>query len=206
MYAMHYAITLPADYDMGIIRERIATKGPLLDNLPGLGLKAYLVRERGVDGSPVNQYATFYLWASIEGMGGFLWGGHGFGSIVASFGRPPVRHWTGVACQAGHEALASATIATILEEPMLPDVDPVIAAEAAVDALIEHSHGTGVCLAALAIDPRDWTLVRFTLWNCEPPATAGNRYDVGHLSGPEIGSILSTDGIASLRPAPPSSP
>jgi hypothetical protein len=61
MHAMQYEITLPADYDMEIIRERVATRGAALDDFAGLGLKAYLIRERGVDGSPVNQYAPFYL-------------------------------------------------------------------------------------------------------------------------------------------------
>ncbi len=37
MYAMQYEITLPADYDMGIIRARVATGGNALDDLPGLG-------------------------------------------------------------------------------------------------------------------------------------------------------------------------
>ena len=101
MYAMQYEIPLPADYDMAIIRQRVATKGPLLDTMPGLGLKAYLIRERGKDNSPVNLYAPFYPWASIEGMNSFLWGGGGFGGIVASFGRPAVQHWTGVACALG---------------------------------------------------------------------------------------------------------
>ena len=61
MHAMQYRLTLPADYDMEIIRRRVARKGHLLDDWEGLGLKAYLVRERGVHGSPVNQYAPFYL-------------------------------------------------------------------------------------------------------------------------------------------------
>ena len=32
-----------------------------------------LIRERGTDGSPVNQYAPFYLWDAVDGMGRFLW-------------------------------------------------------------------------------------------------------------------------------------
>ncbi|WP_290870364.1 DUF4865 family protein, partial [Hamadaea sp.] len=34
---MQYAIRLPADYDMGIIRDRVARKGHLLDRWEGLG-------------------------------------------------------------------------------------------------------------------------------------------------------------------------
>ena len=49
MHAMQYEIPLPADYDMGIIRHRVATRGSALDDWAGLGVKAYLIRERGVD-------------------------------------------------------------------------------------------------------------------------------------------------------------
>ncbi len=72
MQAMQYEITLPADYDMAIIRDRVARKGALTDDFDGLGLKVYGIRELGVDGSPVNQYAPFYLWASLDGMNRFL--------------------------------------------------------------------------------------------------------------------------------------
>src|SRR5690349_5717210 len=101
MYAKQYEITLPADYDMGIIRKRVAAGGHVLDDRAGLGLKAYLVRERGRDDSPVNQYAPFYLWNDIGAMAHFLVGGAGFQNIVRDFGRPVVHHWTGVACHAG---------------------------------------------------------------------------------------------------------
>ena len=46
MLAMQYSFTLPADYDMDIIRRRVASKGPLIDGLPGLGFKAYLYARR----------------------------------------------------------------------------------------------------------------------------------------------------------------
>ncbi len=59
---MQYELTLPVGYGTDVIRERVARTGHLLDDWPGLGLKAYLLRERGVHGSPVDQYAPFYLW------------------------------------------------------------------------------------------------------------------------------------------------
>ncbi|MFD7737514.1 DUF4865 family protein [Kitasatospora sp. NPDC059800] len=108
MHAMQYEITLPADYDLGIIRKRVADKGHLLDAHPGLGLKAYLVRERGRDGSPVNQYAPFYLWRTAEGMNSFLWG-PGFRGLSADFGRPAVRHWLGAGLAHGAVPDAPAT-------------------------------------------------------------------------------------------------
>jgi hypothetical protein len=57
MYAKQYEVTLPADYDMRIVRRRVADASHILDGRAGLGLKAYVIRERGSRGSPVNEYA-----------------------------------------------------------------------------------------------------------------------------------------------------
>ena len=137
MHAMQYEITLPADYDMGIIRKRVADKGHLLDAHPGLGLKAYLVRERGQDGSPVNQYAPFYLWRTAEGMNGFLWG-PGFRGLSADFGRPAVHHWLGAGLVEGTrtDAPTTATRTTV----RLPETaDPAEALEQAVAELAQFA-------------------------------------------------------------------
>jgi Domain of unknown function (DUF4865) len=55
MHAMQYRVTLPADYDMGIIRTRIEKKESGFDTFPGFDIKAFLIREAGVDGSPINE-------------------------------------------------------------------------------------------------------------------------------------------------------
>src|SRR5579884_1038303 len=161
MYAMQYRIALPNDYDMGVIRERVAKAGPLLDDRPGLGFKAYLVRERGVAGALANQYAPFYLWRDPASMGDFLWGGEWFGPrIVGSFGRPPVHHWTGVAYRRG-PAHGSAPVAATLHSALLPpDTDPA----EGVAAALRHEPGADAYSTTVAVDPYHWELVRFTLW------------------------------------------
>ena len=124
MYAMQYALTLPADYDMGIIRDRVRRNGHALDDRAGLALKAYLIRQRGVDGSQVNQYAPFYLWNSAAAMTHFLIGGGGFQNIVRDFGRPPVSQWTGIATVRGRaagEPLAASRRVTALPQPSQGD-------------------------------------------------------------------------------------
>ncbi|MFJ4780041.1 DUF4865 family protein [Streptomyces sp. NPDC088762] len=198
MYASQYEIDLPADYDMGIIRERVAAYGHLLDDREGLGLKAYLVRERGVDGSPVNEYAPFYLWNDIGAMGRFLVGGAGFQGIIRDFGRPPVRHWTGLAALAGPARSAAPAAATrrLTALPGGPGPDPVglelagrIERETA--ALEELARRDGVHTAALAVDPRDWQLLRFVLWADAAPQDedATERYQVLHLSAPGLADL-----------------
>jgi Domain of unknown function (DUF4865) len=188
MQAMQYEITLPTDYDMAIIRRRVATKGAMTDDFEGLGLKAYGIRERGVDGSPVNQYAPFYLWASVEGMNRFLWGA-GFAGLSRDFGRPVVRQWTGLAFQRGPASDAPASVATRRIEPIAPDSDATEMIEAAVVETRERARATTVHSTALAIDTRAWELVHFTLGAGPAPDDAGTAYEVLHLSSPRFDDL-----------------
>ncbi|GAB3957814.1 DUF4865 family protein [Actinoallomurus acanthiterrae] len=185
MYAMQYEITLPADYDMKIIRERVATRGRAMDDFGGLGLKAFLMRERGVS-SPVNQYAPFYLWDSVDGMNRFLWGGGGFRGIVEDFGRPGVRHWTGAGFERGPAYGATPRAATRRTEPIEAGVDPAGVVESALEELGRRARTEGVHATALAVDPGRWELVHFTLWADSPAAADGDRYEVLHLSAPHL--------------------
>ncbi|MFF3975386.1 DUF4865 family protein [Streptomyces sp. NPDC055808] len=178
MHAMQYEITLPADYDMEIIRKRVATRGHLLDAFPGLGLKAYLMRERG-GASPVNSYAPFYLWATPEGMNSFLWG-PGFQGVVDDFGRPRVRHWVGLGYAEGPASTSAPTAATVRRTPVPEGVEP---ARSVADAVAEDA-APGVVASAVGIDPSRWELVRLTLWEGPAPADGGDRFEVLHLSAP----------------------
>ncbi len=186
MHAMHYEITLPADYDMGIIRTRVATRGSALDDFPGLGLKAYCLRERGVDGSLVNQYAPFYLWRTAEGMNSFLWG-PGFRGLSADFGRPTVQHWVGLAFEKG--TATTPTAATKRTEHIGADADPTEAIERALEELKQRKDNPEVHATALAIDPRHWELLHFTLWSTVPATDEDIRYRVLHLSRPELDDL-----------------
>ncbi|MFF6961418.1 MULTISPECIES: DUF4865 family protein [unclassified Streptomyces] len=189
MHAMNYRITLPADYDMGIIRHRVATRGHLLDDFPGLGVKAYLIRERGVEDSPVNQYAPFYLWNTPQGMNGFLWG-PGFQGIVSDFGRPVVEHWTGLGFARGPSFGAVPRAAARRAWPLDPGAEPAAVISAALAELPELAARPGAHSVALAVDPRRWELLRFTLWEqTAPPAPGEERYEVLRLSAPELDTI-----------------
>jgi hypothetical protein len=188
MLAMQYEISLPADYDMGIIRQRVARAAPVLDAFAGLGLKAYVIREKA-DGSPVNQYAPFYLWNDVAAMGRFLWGGGGFERILDSFGRPGVRFWTGLGYRPGRAFDVPPKQATRQVDVLSPEVDPIAAVAQARDALEARAEVDGVHSAALAIDPHRWELVRYTLWRDAPEGASESgdetRYEVLHLSTPE---------------------
>ncbi|MEV7194211.1 DUF4865 family protein [Streptomyces sp. NPDC093510] len=184
MHAMQYEITLPADYDMGVIRHRVESKGHLLDDFPGLGFKAYLMRERGRDGSPVNQYAPFYLWNTAEGMNSFLWG-PGFQGLVDDFGRPVVQNWTVLAYEEGDAAGAVPRTAVRRHQRIAA---PTPLSEYAGELAAETrrlARRRGAVSALTAVDPRTWEAVHFSLWEHEAPDVPGDVFQVLHLSAPE---------------------
>ncbi|MFE4993663.1 DUF4865 family protein [Streptomyces mirabilis] len=183
MHATQYELTLPADYDMGIVRARVSRVGHLLDDWEGLGFKTYLMRERGVHGSPVNQYAPFYLWNTVEGMNSFLWGG-AFQGLVDDFGRPVVQNWTGLAYEEGGGAGAPPQVAVRRRQPVPEGVDLAeVMADAAAETERLASLDGAVCAAA-AVDPRHWELVHFSLWDHDTPKAPGEVFQVLHLSAP----------------------
>ncbi|WP_371181116.1 DUF4865 family protein [Xanthomonas sacchari] len=177
MIAMQYSIALPADYDMAIIRRRIADKGPLLDTLPGLRFKAYLVADRG---DPLlharqNLYAPFYLWRDAAAMHAFL-AGPAFAALCEAFGRPPVQSWmVGTAWTSA--ALRTARYATrVLQAPSADLENDTDAVRAPDERMLATVHG---------YEPQGWTRLRFHLWHDLPPADDdAHCYAVHHLSAP----------------------
>ncbi|MEU1038613.1 DUF4865 family protein [Streptomyces sp. NPDC005551] len=183
MHAMQYELTLPADYDMSVVRDRVARLGHRLDDWDGLGFKTYLIRERGVHGSPVNQYAPFYLWNTVEGMNAFLWTGP-FQGIVDDFGRPVVQQWTGLAYEEGGAAGSPGAVA-VRRRRSLPEGMPL--SEAAREAAREAGRLAaldGAVCAATAVDTRNWEVVHFSVWAHDAPGTAGEVFEVLHMSQP----------------------
>jgi hypothetical protein len=193
MLAMQYSLTLPADYDMRVIRERVRRNGHALDDRAGLALKAYLIRERGVAGAQANQYAPFYLWNSAAAMAHFLIGGGGFQNIVRDFGRPPVSQWTGITVVRGRRTEGPPTVASrrIVALPQPSHGDAAISIDDAVAEMAALTDHPDLHTAALAFDPSDWRMLRFALWHNEAPPgeTADGRYEVLHLSAPELAML-----------------
>jgi hypothetical protein len=124
-------------------------------------------------------------------MNNFLWGSNaGFAGIVDSFGRPAVQHWTGVACELGTEQATQPCMATLHTEIIPEGVDLTTMVNKAREELKQRARDRSVHSTALAIDPRHWELVRFTLWNNSPQEETGARYQVLHLSTPHLQDIL----------------
>lgn len=189
MIAAQYEIALPADYDMDIIRRRVAERGTALDDRPGLALKAYLMREVA-DGSAGNAYAPFYLWTDPDALAAFHWEGQGFSGIVSDFGRPSVQTWIGGRFHCGPRYEQTPAFATKTLLASEPADDPQNAATtlqrlAQVIAGNDDTHSV-----AWAIDPATWQGVLFRLSGSRPEKSPhATVYRVLHLSTPEIDQL-----------------
>ncbi|GGL93149.1 DUF4865 family protein [Nakamurella endophytica] len=171
---LHYPITLPRDYDMAVIRERVATRGAALDGRAGLAVKAYCIREHGVAGSPVHQYAPFYLWDDAGAAADFLWRGAGFQGIVADFGRPVVHTWVPQARADGAVRAGGVRSAVLRSRTLAADADLVATARELSSATERRAGEPGVHLAVAGIDPTSWRSVEF--WTSGEPATDLHRH------------------------------
>jgi hypothetical protein len=177
MLAMQYSFTLPADYDMAIIQDRISRFGHLLDNAPQLLIKAYLYAQKG-EYSEENLYAPFYLWNSSAGMSDFLIG-EGFKGLSRAFGWPQVRQWLPWVTHFDRLRLSQATCATRQTWPIAPYSD--------LNVLQQRQWvAPGALASIVAFDPTFWQLVRLDLWQALPTEIAPNAqcYRIGHLSTP----------------------
>jgi hypothetical protein len=186
MITMQYRIGLPADYDMDIIRRRIAERGHLTDAFPHLAFKAYLYADRKASyaSGGENLYAPFYLWHNQEGMNAFLTGA-GFAGVVESFGRPIVRTWS-VWCAYTAADLSTAQYATREMTPISTQT-ALAALRSEEDTRVQHDTQHGALAAISAFDPASWTLMRFRLWPhvvARPEGNDADIYAIGHISQP----------------------
>jgi hypothetical protein len=184
MMAMQYSFVLPADYDMDIIRQRIASKGHMLDDFPGLAFKAYLSADSSHGATAENLYAPFYLWREPEAMHRFV-NGPGFAGVARAFGWPSIRTWT-----VWHDWLAQ----DVAQARHARRVVKSIAPYTSLAALREREQAeagalrdSGALAVVVGFEPGSWTLVQFSLWRDAidaPPQPQEQRYEVGHMSVP----------------------
>ncbi|MED1470621.1 DUF4865 family protein [Bacillus salipaludis] len=85
MIATQYKITLPSDYNIKIIRDRVKNNGHKTDGFEGLKFKLYLVTEKGLNQNLQNSYCPLYLWKDSNGLNKFLFNGP-YDNILNSFG------------------------------------------------------------------------------------------------------------------------
>lgn len=185
MILARYRHRLPADYDLSLIRARIAARGPTWDAAPGLIFKAFTLEDRS-RGASENAYSSFYLWRDAGAAAAFF-AGSGFAAVLQAFGRPRTDLWLPFAIQTGPSAQARSLAITHRTLPPEADLGTERREDAAWGASLRAEPDVLAVLCGL--DPTSWRVTRFVLRAGEPAAGDG---EILHLASP---------GLADLRDA-----
>lgn len=184
MYAMRYTIQLPTTYDMGIVRDRVATTGHLMDGFGGLRFKAFAIRE--VErGASANEYATYYVWDDVDGMRAFCWGEPGYSAIVRDFGRHPIHDATVVGVTDGPTGYGDVRGLVLGERPLPEGEAPSRVVDDLTGGFLASAPDTTAARVA-TLDVTTWTLGLVELVSSRPdqsPRPDGSiAYEVLHVA------------------------
>ncbi len=192
MIIAHYAHRLPADYDIGIIRDRAGRRGHLFDAVPELYFKAFLLRERGRFGASQNEYSSLYLWRKDEGFRDFLLDGR-TRSVTDSFGRPQIETRFVLDAHRGRGEQVRFLYKQEQDIPIDTDLTSAFADEIARNR--EAAKGEGVVVSAVGVDAESWKFTRVLLSEKEPDGREqGATYQVLYLAKPLLAELPKVEG------------
>ena len=187
MIIAHYAHRLPADYDIGIIRNRAKSRGHLFDAIPELYFKAFLLRERGRFGANQNEYSSLYLWRKDEGLRDFLVDGR-TKSVTDSFGRPQIETRFVLDAHRGGSEQPRFLYKQEQDIPIDTDLTSAFADEIARNR--ESAKQAGVVASAVGVDVQNWKFTRVVLSEKEPTGRdQGTAYQVLYLAKPLLAEL-----------------
>jgi len=185
MFAMQYGFDLPSTFDMQSLRERIALRGPLFDDLAGLHAKVFLVAETP---GRAHRYTPFYLWQDLDAMTDFLLSDK-FQGVQASFGRPVVSTWNQLAYVEGGSMGREPTVAIQQAVDLPRGIDLKAACGQAAGELAALRDAPGLHSAFLGLDAAAWRWMSISLWRAAPAdPVAGQAFEILHLSAPGLRS------------------
>ncbi|WP_336756056.1 DUF4865 family protein [Pantoea sp. USHLN298] len=167
MIVMHYRFTLPADYPMTTIEQRIRLNGARLNGFPGLIAKAFLYARRDDEELAVaeNRYAPLYFWQDASAMQRFLQSA-GFQRLVDDFGWPVIESWLALNADGMPDNLDQARFIALRRWPIAPH-----------SCLADLASETGFC----AWDVSRWQGVTVTA-SAGRPAGEQDVYRIGYLA------------------------
>lgn len=174
MQAMQYTVTLPTDYDMQIIRKRVADNGNKTDYFSGLLFKAYFITERE-QGSVSNSYAPLYIWKDSEGMNKFIFKGF-YDNIIQSFGWQHIEIGVTSSVDLAPDFLES--------RYAIEEYQPIAANTSLQDVPLVAERHEGELGKVRLYNPDKWQLVTYTFLH-ELPDTLSEKqksYEILHIS------------------------
>jgi len=187
MIIAHYGHRLPADYDIGIIRERAQTRGQLWDAIPDLYFKGFLLRERGQFGAIANEYSSLYLWRKDEAFRNFLVDGR-YRVVTDSFGRAQIETRVALEAQKGSGREARFLYKQEQDIPLDADLSSAFAKE--IERCRDAARQSGVVAATVGVDAEKWKFTRVLISENEPSGREeGAAHQVLYLAQPLLGEL-----------------
>lgn len=187
MDLLQYSFTLDPSHSMAAIRERVAAKRHLLDALPGLRWKAWLLSETLPQRSQPKSYAPLYLFDSPQAVQDFLCGDL-YKAVTDSFGWTLPHH--GCAMGRPPRSMSGARSCTLT----VSSLDDHAALRRAVSTstgapFSPERPASGTALATVSqFDISRMQLRDYTFWTCEASALTDVQadlvYEVVAASGP----------------------
>ena len=172
MQAMQYKISLPVDYDMNIIKDRIQNNGFKTDGFEDLLFKAYIISDKK-SGNTGNGYCPLYLWKQTKGMNKFIFKGY-FDNIINSFGWQKINIGITAEVELTNDFSQSRYVSeenfSIAEQVRLRDFSFQGA---------EYKNKTG---KVIIYNPDKWRYAAFTFFKDKPAINNQNLYQILHLS------------------------
>lgn len=174
MQAMQYHITLPTDYDMNIIKERVRNTGHLMDGFQDLLVKAFLITEKSA-GALQNSYCPFYLWQDTVGMNRFIFDGY-FDNILQSFGWHSIEIGISQTVELGPEFTKSRYV--VAEEYAIPAQSSLKEFQFATESQAKELG------KAVIYNPDKWRYATFHFFEERPAEVASNAvvYEILYLA------------------------
>lgn len=165
MIIMQYGFTLPADYDMSKIEQRIQNNGAMLDGFPGLLFKAFTFSRRD-DASLAaeeNRYAPLYVWKNAEAMTRFLQS-PGFRRLTQDFSWPQINTWL---------ALRTPSVEDVKNKSFLTITTSMIPRYSNLCDVPQHGQLCGWNVS-------QWQLLHVAFW--DTPQAGQDNYRIGYLA------------------------
>lgn len=175
MIGMQYKITLPSDYNMEIIKNRVQENGHKTDGFEDLLFKCYLIKEKGIS-SFENAYAPLYIWKDSKGMNKFIFDGY-YDNILKSFGWQSIQLGVPLLVELEESFHQSKYMAEISHQ-ILPDSSLAGFRDMVSNFPGQDENTTGrVCL----YHPEQWKYSMFTFYQ-EKPRNLSDFYSILHIS------------------------
>jgi Domain of unknown function (DUF4865) len=184
---VHYQLRLPADYDLGAIRQFLEQRGGVWDSVPALYFKAFLLREAGSFGAIANGFSSVYLWQHDKAFRDWLVRG-GYKVVTDRFGRAEIE--TFFALDAFKGKGSEARFLYREDRDISPDADLTAAFAREIELARERATQPDVISAAVGLDPRNWKFVRILMSEEAPRGSErGVAHEIVHLSRPLLDTL-----------------